>query len=360
MTEKAVVLVTGVGSYWGARVAARLAADPATHVLGLDRKRPAEEIAGLDFIEADLHNPLLAELLQAEGVDTVCHLAFVETVQPSEAAFDLNVTGTTKVLGACAEAGVHKVVIKSSTAVYGARPSNSAFLAEDHALRGSKRWGTTRDLLEIEKFCDAFRWREPGLMLTILRFASIVGPTADTPMTRFLQDPWAPSLLGFDPRMQIIHEDDVVEAVVHAVGNDRPGVYNVASHDVLPLNRIRNLAGKPPIAIFHLFAYWGKDLLGGTGRGGRCYLPIEPDYLRYPWVADLRRMNEELGFEPRYAAEETLHEFTEKYHAAPYPPGPVSLAREEERLRALIEERRQARSGQATSMSDAEEGGQDE
>ncbi len=360
MTEKKVVLVTGVGSYWGARVAARLVTDPALHVLGLDANPPTEAIAGLDFVAADIRNPVVGDLVKSEGVDTVCHLAFVESIRPNDAAFDLNVTGTSKLLTACDEAGVRKVVLKSSSAVYGARPSNPAFLTEDHALRGSKRTGTTRDLVEMEKFCSAFRWRAPEMVLTILRFASIVGPTAGTPMTRFLRDPWAPSLLGFDPRMQIIHEDDVVEALVHAVNHEAPGIYNVAAPEVLPLNKIRGLAGKPPVAIFHLFAYWGSDLLDGVGGAGKRYLPIEPDYLRYPWVADLRRMREELGFQPRYAAEETLREFAERYHAGQYVPGPVSMAREEEQLRALIEQRRLSRERQATTTSGAEEGEKDD
>ena len=152
MTEQRVVLVTGVAGYWGARVAARLVTEGNYHVIGLDSEPSKGRSKGLDLIEADIRNPLLAGLLKSEGVDTVCHLTFVEATRPSKAAFDLNVMGTTKVLGACAEAGVRKAILKSSMTVYGARPSNSTFLTEDHALRGSKRRGTTRCLLDIEAF----------------------------------------------------------------------------------------------------------------------------------------------------------------------------------------------------------------
>ena len=72
-----------------------------------------------------------------------------------------------------------------------------------------------RDLIEIEAFCNGFRGQYPDITLTILRFPSIVGPTADTPMTRFLRSQLTPSLMGFDPLMQLIHEDDVVEALWH-------------------------------------------------------------------------------------------------------------------------------------------------
>jgi UDP-glucose 4-epimerase len=358
MTEKQVVLVTGVAGHWGARLAARLVVEGSYHVIGVDRKPPAEEIAGLDFVAADIRNPLLVSLLQSEGVDTLCHLAFVETARRSEATFDFNVTGTIAVLDACAEAGVRKVVLKSSMAVYGARPSNSTFLTENHALRGSKEWGTVRDLIDIEVFSSGYRRRSPEVLLTTLRFPSIVGPTADTPMTRFLNRPLAPSLLGFDPIMQFIHEDDVVEALAYAVSNDAPGVFNVAADDVHPLNKVRGLAGKIPISVLHPFAYWGGKLLGKAGLGSEYYMPLEPDYLRYPWVGDLARMREELDYEPRYTAEETLREFAERNRLIRYQSGSVSLAHEEERLHDVIERRRRAREEQAQPAAAAEEGGE--
>ena len=357
MIEQRVVLVTGVAGYWGFRVAARLLDEVGCQVIGIDVEEPATELKELDFVQADVRNPALMDLLRAEQVDTLCHLAFVETRQPGEAAFDLNVMGTTKLLGECAEAGVSKVVLKSSTTVYGARPTNAAFLTEDHALRGSKRHGTTRDLLEIEAFCRGFRQRAPDTLLTILRFASIVGPTADTPMTRFLREPLAPTLLGFDPMMQLIHEDDVVEALVQAVVNDAPGVFNVASHDALPLNKIRGLAAKPPLSVLHPFAYWRGKLPGGLGPGLEQYRPIEPDYLRYPWVADLTRMRDELGFEPRYSAEEALRELAEQRRLGRYRTGSISLAHDEDRLHDTIERRRHAREQRAQSAPATSEGG---
>jgi UDP-glucose 4-epimerase len=356
MGDKQTVLITGAAGYWGARVAARLMAEPGIAVLGLDVEHPAEEIQGLDLIRADIRNPLLPKLLAAEQVDVVCHLALAGTRRPSETAFDLNVMGTTKVLGACAAAGVRKVVLKSSMAVYGARLTNSSFLTEDHPLRGSRRHAYIRNLVEVEVLCNGFRRGEPDIVLTVLRFPSIVGPTAETRMTRFLKETWAPTLMGFDPMMQIIHEDDVVEALVHAIAHDRPGVFNVAAEGVLPLSRIRGLAGKPPVAVFHLFAYWGARVLGGPGsRLARC-LPMEPDYIRYPWVGDLARMRHEFGFQPRYAAEETLREFAQRFRLEHYRMGMASRIRDEEELNDILEQRRRTREGQAPAASGTQEG----
>lgn len=355
-----VVLVTGVSGYWGSRVAARLVAETGYHVIGMDAESPEKGIEGLDFVRADVRNPLLVELLEVENVDTVCHLAFVETRRPSGAAFDANVMGTVKVLDACDAAGVGKVVLRSSTAVYGARPTNPALLREDHSLRGSKRWGYTRDLMEIELYCIGFRRQAPQMKVTVLRFPSIVGTAANTPMVRFLTETWAPSLLGFDPMMQLVHEEDVVGALVHAVINDVPGVFNVAAEDTLPLNKIRGLAGKSLFSVFPRFARRGMNVANKLGlRTGR-YAPIELDYIRYPWVGDLTRMREELGFAPRYTAEETLREFADQRRGGSYLPDSPTAARDEERLRQIIEQRRQTRMQQIAVTPGAEEGGDDE
>jgi UDP-glucose 4-epimerase len=350
MTHK-VVLVTGVAGYWGSQVAARLVTEPGLHVLGLDANPPQEGIEGLEFIQADVRNPLLAELFQTEKVDTVCHLNFVPSTRPREVTFDTNLMGTMKVFGACVQAGVRKIVLKSSTAVYGAHPHNPAFLTEAHPLRGSRRYGYVRDLVEIEAFCNGFRRQSPGTALTVLRFASVVGPTADTPMTRFLKGRWSPVLLGFDPLMQLIHQDDVVQTLVHAVVNDVPGVFNVAAGDPMPLRRIMGLAGKLPLPVLHLLAYRGVTLLGGTRLPLARYVPMDLDYLRYRWVGDLTKMHDELGFAPLYTAEEALREFAGQRRIHRYTPQAAALTFDEERLRDTIERRRRAQERQESTVT---------
>jgi UDP-glucose 4-epimerase len=326
--------------------------DPLYHLIGLDRESPGQEIKGLDFIQADVRNPLLVELLKSEQVHTVCHLVFSERVHHTEAVFDVNVMGTMRLLGACAEAGVRKVVLKSSMATYGARPDNPAFITEEHPLQGSRAYGYTRHLVEIEAFCNGFRRQVPEMVLTLFRFSSIVGPKADTPMTRFLKQPKAPVLLGFDPLMQVIHEQDVVGALMHAVLNDVPGVWNVAAEGILPLSRLTALAAKVPIPLLHPFAYWGVGLMNSAGLQVGGYAPIELDYLRYSWVGDLTKMREELGFVPEYTAEEALREFAGEQRMRRYTPESAALAYDEKRLRDTIERRRRAREHNAVQGTD--------
>lgn len=213
-------------------------------------------------------------------------------------------------------------------------------MSETRTLASQTGRSRLRDLLEVEAFCNGFRGQSPGLCLTVLRFPSIVGPRVDTPMTRFLSSQLTPTLLGFDPLMQVIHEDDVVEALAHAVVHDAPGVFNVAAEGVLPLSKLMALAGKFAPPIFHLAAYWGNPLLASIGVPLARLWPLPLDYLRYPWVADLTRMRQVLDFRPRYTAVETLQAFAGRKRLRQFEPAGPEAASDEARLRQQLEQRR--------------------
>jgi UDP-glucose 4-epimerase len=349
MTDKRVVLITGIAGYWGSRLASRLSEEPELHVLGLDDAAPPDRNENLDFVMADLRNPALVELLESENVHSVCHLKFIENFERNEAAFDQNMMGTRKLLGACTEAGVRKIIIRSSTAVYGAHPDNSAFLTEDMPLRGSRQYGTNRDLLEIETFVNGFIGQTPQTLVTVLRFANIIGWSVDTPITRYLKLPSPPVLLGFDPMFQLIHEDDVVEAMAHAVLQDRPGVFNVAAEDPLPLVRVLRLARKAPTRIFHPLAYRSTKCFRGNRIKPLKFVPIEWDYLRYPWVADLTLMRDELGFAPVYRAEGALREFASRRQLKEDVRRRDVPANDEQHLRDVIERRQRVKQRESSN-----------
>jgi UDP-glucose 4-epimerase len=309
MNDKKVVLVTGVSGYWGAHVAAALHLEPGLKVIALDEKPPAFEIEGLDYVDAGIENPLLADFLIAEGVDVICHMKFVESVDGDNGTRSANIHGVENVLNAGLQARVSQIIIRSSTAVYGAQPDNPAFLTEDMPLRGSRSYGYTRDWLEIESLVEGFRERESQTSLAVLRFANIVGSTADSPFTRFLDQSHPRILLGFDPMLQIIHEGDVLGAISFAVFNKTEGVFNLAADSAMPLSRILRLVRRFPRPIFHPFAYHGLKLARKGKRKGCDFAPIEWDYLRYPWVADTGKMQRDMGYSPSMSAEEALLEY---------------------------------------------------
>ncbi len=341
MSDERVIVVTGVAGYWGNRAAAKLLEQEDVHVIGIDSEPPTENVDGLDFIQADVRNPLLVELLQEEEVDTVLHLQFRETITPSESAFDQNVMGSAKLLGACSEAGVQHVVLKSSVMVYGARPDNPMFLREDHPLNGTKKYGYIRDWIEIEKYAASFREQNPDAAVTVLRFGHIVGKKVDSPMTRFLREEEAVTLLGFDPMMQVIHQDDVLSALVHAVNGKFSGTYNVAPEKGMPLWKTLGLAGKIPLPVLHPLAYWSVSL------GGPRLAPMPLDYLRYPCLGDTQKMRDELGFTPQYAPEETARELASQQRVRKLFGKKNADALDEDRLRDTLQRRKRARARQA-------------
>lgn len=355
MRDKKVVLVTGVAGYWGASLARRLLQDENYRVIGLDVEPPQPPVEGLDYVQADIRNPLLADLLRVEKVDSICHLAFVHSDGRSEAAFDYNVMGTMKVAGAAAAADVPNVILKSSTMVYGAHPHNSAFLHEDAPLRGSRRFGYNRDRLEIEAFVNGFRRQAPQVKVAVLRFAAIVGPDSPSPFNRYLRSKAPPVPLGFDPMMQVVHEEDVVAALAQAIDSDYAGVCNVAAKGPLPLLRILALAGRMPIPVPHPLLYQGRRWLGARRFQRLC--PLQPDYLRYRWTVDVGEMREGLGFEPHIFADEAVENLGAHLRMKQYKTRREDVAYDEDRLRSIIGRRRRER---ATLSQPQAETGQEE
>jgi UDP-glucose 4-epimerase len=147
----------------------------------------------------------------------------------------------------------------------------------------------------------------------------------------------------------LIHEDDVVEALAHVVFHDKPGTFNVAAEGPMPLSRLLRLARKPPTRIFHPLAYQSMKFLWGNRAKPRRFVPIEWDYLRYPWVADLTLMRDELDFVPVFRAEEALHEFTSRRQLKEDVGRQDVLAKDEQYLRDVIERRRRLKQRESSS-----------
>ena len=300
--------ITGLFSPMGKHLA-QTASQFGMRVLGIDLKPMTKPLPGVEFIEADIRNQLLAELFKAEKVDTIVHCAFRWRQRRNEEVFDSNVLGTMRMLGAAALAGVRKVILPSSTIVYGANPDSPSFLDEDSDFVGRPSYAYLRELREIETFVNGYRRQQPTMVITTLRFANILGGGVASPLAALLTLPAPPVLMGFDPMFQVIHHHDVLRALGHCILDDFNGVYNIAARPPLPLLKIMALAGVPPVPILHPLAYFG--FRAGRLMTPRTYelAPLPWDYLRYGWVAATERMTDEMGFEPATDAETTVRQF---------------------------------------------------
>jgi UDP-glucose 4-epimerase len=258
----------------------------------------------VDLTRYDVESELVDLLREAE-VEVLYHLAFLHGRSRSGAfAHEVEVIGTLHVLAAAARAGVKKLVVPSYTLVYGARPENPALLSEDAPLHGSAASRFVSDRVEVEKQVAAFRTSHPEVAVTVLRFAPVLGPSADNPATRFFRRPVAPTLLGFDPLWQALHEDDACAALLHVLDRPSTGVFNVVSGDVLPLSAMVGLAGSRALP---LPAPLARAILRGLNAAGVTATPPSLlDYLHYACVADGTRCRQLLDFVPRYSAREAL------------------------------------------------------
>ncbi len=293
MSQKT-LLITGIAGYWGEKLAQRIPRDE-WRVVGIDTRAPDLPETADTFIKTDL-TAGIADILRAEQVSAVCHL-------PRRA----EIAASANLLSACATAGVEQVVIKSSTRVYGASPGAPAHLPETHPLPHAAPDAVTKFLRDTDLLAESYRG---ALNVTILRMAHIVGATATTPLVELLSQRAPMMLLGFDPLMQVLHEDDAADALAHAVTTAAAGTFNIAADPPLPLSRIIALAGKVHLPIPHPVAYlrWRVER---ANRLRRRTFPLHPDFLRFRLVADTGKMENDFGFFPERSAEETVRAFAE-------------------------------------------------
>jgi UDP-glucose 4-epimerase len=297
------VLITGVGSYLGGRLAARLERDPDFgHVVGLDTRRPRVGLERTELIDADVRDPLLAQLIPRAEVDTVVHNRIVRQPGPGmsvQTMHDINVIGSLQLLAACARSPtIRSIVIRGSAGVYGAEPHAPQFFTEEMTRLFPLRTRFQRDAAEIENYFETYSRRHPGVTCTMLRYQPSIGAAADTQITRYLGEPVCPTYLGFDPRLQLVHEDDALDALVAAVRNPVRGAVNVAGRGTIGLTRMIRLAGRRSLPLLPpLFG----PVTGAARRGGvNAFSEDFRRLLRYGRAVDTTRLEQEVGFRPRH------------------------------------------------------------
>lgn len=312
MSDPASVAITGLDTDWGSRLAERLLErDTPPRVIGLDLHRPLRLAGRVDFHRVDLTSPTadveLAELLASEGIEVLIHLAFRQSPTPDlEEDHELDTIGSLHVMNAAAAAKTRRVVFASSTMVYGPRPDNPNFLSESHALNGHTDAHCVQNRVEVEQLLAGWTERHPDTEVTVLRSCWAIGPGRGDHVTRFFEAPVVPTILGYDPLMQLIHEDDLLDVYEQAVCSAHPGVWNIVGRGVLPLSTLLALAGKrrlplPPALLYRASSYPAQGQTGDRPAGFF-------DYLRYLWVADGERGWAEFG-EPLYSTREAWMSF---------------------------------------------------
>jgi UDP-glucose 4-epimerase len=313
------VLVTGLSTYWGGRLAQALESfEHIEAIIGVDNEAPTRELERTEYVKVSNQHSLLERIVRAAEIDTVIDTRLVvnSLMAPPRLAHENNVIGTMNILAACTgpDSPVRKFVFKSSTHYYGAEQDDPAFFTEEMSRPHPPRTGLERDILEAEGAVSEFAQRNPQTTVTVLRCANVLGPDVDTAFTRMFRLPMVPMVLGFDPRLQFIHEDDVVHALEHAAFHVAPGIYNVAADGVLALSEAISLVDKVPLPVL---PPWGTGLATSSLRRLGFRIPSEVvNQLRFGRGVD-NRLFKSTGFDYGYTTRESVIKLSEHLRLAP-------------------------------------------
>jgi UDP-glucose 4-epimerase len=331
-----VVLVTGVSRYLGGRFASILTSQPGVErVIGVDVVPPPHDIGSADFVRADIRNPVIAKVIARAEVDTVVHMNVIAT--PTHAGGrvsmkEINVIGTMQLLAACQKAPtVRRLVVKSSAVVYGSSPRDPAMFTEDTGAKVLPRGGWGKDSVEVEGYVRGFSRRRPDVEVAMLRFANIIGPGIRTGLTDYFSLPVIPTVMGFDARLQFVHEDDAVEAMRLATAGSMTGIVNVAGDGVLLLSQAARMAGRPTVPIPPPWTGIAGTLFRRTGLAD--FSADQMRFLSYGRGLDTTRMRRVLGLEPQHTTREAFADYVHGRRLS----GPLSSDRVETAESLLLE-----------------------
>ena len=312
------VAVTGAAGYVGWSLIARLARDTdVDHILALDvRPLPADATKGpVVFARHDVTRPF-GPLLREHRIDALAHLAYV--LRPSrdrEAARRVNVDGAACTLASCEDAGVRHMLYLSSTSVYGAHADNPPLLGEDAQPRPPRGFQYSQDKAAAERLIADFAASRPGFSAVVLRACPALGPRADNFIATAFTKPFLVGARGHDPHMQLVHEDDLAEALYRCLLSSVAGTYNLAGDGLIRWSEMARMFGRRvlwlpgPLLRFLVGTLWALRLQHDSPPSGL-------DFITYPWAASTDKLKRELGIRPRHTSREAWAAFASRERTA--------------------------------------------
>ncbi|HZR80269.1 MAG TPA: NAD-dependent epimerase/dehydratase family protein [Candidatus Binatia bacterium] len=296
------LLITGITGGQGRLVAKRVAGDYEIH--GVDVGPWEGQPREVKLHQADLRSKRVEDVFRRERPAAVVHLGMVRHRFDPQLRHDVNVVGTKRLLEYCAAYGVKKLVILSSSYVYGALPENPFYMDEDTALNVSRHYPEIRDLAEVDTLATAFLWRYPDIATSILRPVSTLGYYTHSSIGAYLKLRYVPTILGFNPMMQFIHEEDMAEAIARTLETGVRGVFNVVGPGAVPLKVAIRETGGTAVPLLEMAA---RAAIRRLFRYGFYPLPADAiNFAKYPCTIDGRRFREATAFQPLFTLEETL------------------------------------------------------
>ncbi|APS00865.1 NAD-dependent epimerase [Pajaroellobacter abortibovis] len=301
------ILVTGVCGRLGKQVVRQLHRH--YPVIGIDQRPFHESPKDVLHYSLDIRRKKIKDIFRMHTIGAVIHLGIMHDPRVSAAEhYSWNVIGYQKLLDYVAYFHIPKLIVLSSANVYGPHFDNLQFLKEESPLLAGQNFPEIRDLVEIDMLTQSFFWKLPDIETIIFRPTHILGRVHNA-FSNFLRLPIIPTLLGFDPMIQVIHESDVVQAILKALTPGIRGIFNIAGTAPLPLSHIIKILKRPTFSLPYSLAtllmrsLWSLRITN--------FPAPELDYLRYLCMVDDERARTILKFHPTRSIYETILSVTE-------------------------------------------------
>jgi UDP-glucose 4-epimerase len=305
------VLVTGAAGYLGSQLIEALAGrhrELWERLVAMDVLPPGiASDPSVTWIQRDVRDKGLAEVLTLHRIDTVVHLASIVTPgkgSTREFEYSVDVLGTRTVVEACVAAGVRRIVVTSSGAAYGYHADHPAWLTEEHPLRGNEEFAYSHHKRLVEEMLAEFRRTHPALEQVVFRVGTILGATTRNQITALFERKRPIAIRGAASPFVFIWDQDVVGCLVRAIEGGPAGVYNVAGDGAMTIEKIAAAMGKRcltlPALVLQAALAIAKPL--GLSRYG----PEQVGFLRYRPVLDNRRLKEVFGYKPSRSSREVF------------------------------------------------------
>ena len=298
------VLITGISGKLGRLVAEELIEAGHT-ILGIDRRPWPDAPDGVEMIRADIRKRPAEDVFRTQSPDALIHMATVTHVTASaEERYRINLRGTRTVFDHCHTYGVEHAIFVGRHTFYGAAPDSPLYHTESEPPLAVSTFPELADLVAADLFAGSALWRFEDMTTTVLRLGYTLGPSQRGTLANYLKGPRVPSVLGFDPLYQFMHEQDAATAICQSLAHRLRGVFNVAGPQPVPLSLLIKVTGRTQIPV-------PEPLIGRVlGKFGFPALPKgSVNHLKYPIVIDDSEFRRRTDFKPAFDEIQTMEAF---------------------------------------------------
>ena len=293
------VLITGAAGNLAGLLIKKIISENFYRVIAVDT-RPIN--LDCEHYQLDLRRKSALEILKQKKPNIIIHLGVARNPhkhwQKRENIYFFNLDTTSQLLNLAKEVNCEKLIFVSSANMYGPSYATCGFLTEDAPLQGASKAPEFRDLVTIDMMMQSFFWKQPSTKTIIFRPCHIVGKHLQNAPTRYLSLETIPYILGFDPIMQLMHEKDMLKALMLALNSQAWGIFNLAGKDTAPLSMILQALNRKTIGLPQTLL---KALMTTTFFSKKSSFPAsELEHLKYSCLVDTTRACEILGFKPQH------------------------------------------------------------